>query len=281
VPIAGQPLVGRILHWLAGHEVRQLVLNLHYLPETITRIVGDGGGFGVRVRYSWEDPILGSAGGPRKALPLLSDTDFFIINGDTLTDVDLRALAAAHRESGALVTLAVVDGRGLVGRYGGVVTDSRGIVHGFVPRGPSAVGYHFIGVQMVHPSAFASLALDQPAESNSGLYRKLIADRLGSVRAFLCKSPFWDVGTPADYLNAALAMARSEGSPSVGPGSRIDETARVVDTVIWDDVEVGAGASLTRCIVGDRVTIPAGASFHNCAIVQGESDLVVADISHG
>ena len=81
-------------------------------------------------------------GGPRKALPLLPDDDFFIINGDTLTDVDLGALAKSHRDSGALVTMAVLGDKELVGRYGGVVTDSRGIVHGFVPRGarrPSAI----------------------------------------------------------------------------------------------------------------------------------------------
>src|SRR5882672_752317 len=104
VPIAGQPLVGRIIRWLAGQDVRHLVLNLHHLPETITSQVGDGAEFGTTVRYSWEDPILGSAGGPRKALPLLPGDNFFIINGDTLTEVDLDALAKSHRESGALVT---------------------------------------------------------------------------------------------------------------------------------------------------------------------------------
>jgi mannose-1-phosphate guanylyltransferase len=283
VPIAGQPLVGRILEWLAGHDVRQLVLNLHHLPETITARVGDGADFGVQVRYSWEFPVLGSAGGPRKALPLVADEDFFIINGDTLTNVDLHALARQHRQSGALVTLAVLDSRELVMRNGGVVTDSKGIVHGFVPRGPTAVGYHFVGVQMVQPRAFESVPIDQPAETIRGLYPRLIADHPGSVRAFLAAGEFWDVGTPGDYLRAALSIAKSEGygAPQVGTGSFIHQTAHVVDTLIWDDVEVGEGASLSRCILADAVKIPAGASFQNCAIIQGENDLVVADLSHG
>jgi NDP-sugar pyrophosphorylase family protein len=183
VPIAGQPLVNRIIRWLAGQQVRDLVLNLHHLPDTITRHVGDGGGLGARVRYSWEDPILGSAGGPRKALPLLPDDHFFIINGDTLTAVDLAALAKSHRDSGALVTMAVLGGKALVTRYGGVVTDARGAVHGFVPKGPAAVGYHFVGVQMVHPSVFARLAPDAPAETTRGVYRDLVAERPGSIRA--------------------------------------------------------------------------------------------------
>ena len=61
-----------------------------------------------RVRYSFESPVLGSAGGPRKALSLLPDEDFFIINGDTLTNVDLHALAANIARPGALVTIAVI-----------------------------------------------------------------------------------------------------------------------------------------------------------------------------
>ena len=109
IPVAGEPLVRRIIAWLASNGVTDLVLNLHHLPETIAAVVGDGSDLGVRVRYSWEQPaVLGSAGGPRQALAILGAETFFIVNGDTLTDVSLRALAAAHDASGALVTLALV-----------------------------------------------------------------------------------------------------------------------------------------------------------------------------
>jgi NDP-sugar pyrophosphorylase family protein len=282
VPLAGQPLVSRILRWAARHEVCQLVLNLHHLPETITSEVGDGSGLGVRVRYSWESPVLGSAGGPRKALSLLGDEPFFIINGDTLSSVDLTALADHHRQSGALVTLAVVRHR-WPGRYGGVVIDSGGRVHGFVPAGSPAVAYHFVGAQIASPSAFANLPLNEPAESVAGVYRSLIADRLGSIRAFLCDADFVDVGTPADYLDASLAISRAEGfaSPPTGRRSRIDASARLVDTVLWDAVEVGPEASLERCVVADGVKIPAGAVFRNQAIVQIDGELVVSEITDG
>ena len=70
LPVAGEPLVRRIIRWLAGQGVTDLVLNLHHLPHTLTAVVGDGRDLGVRVRYSWEQPVvLGSAGGPRQALP--------------------------------------------------------------------------------------------------------------------------------------------------------------------------------------------------------------------
>src|SRR2546425_7476361 len=108
LPVAGEPLVERILRWLAAAGVEEFVLNLHHLPETITGLIGDGAGLGVRVRYSWETPVLGSAGGPRHALPLLGSGEFLIVNGDTLTDVNVAEVLEAHRASGALVTMALV-----------------------------------------------------------------------------------------------------------------------------------------------------------------------------
>jgi mannose-1-phosphate guanylyltransferase len=281
VPIAGQPLVSRILRYLSRYDVRDCVLNLHHLPDTITVRVGDGSDLGVQVRYSWESPaVLGSAGGPRQALPLVGDTDFFIVNGDTLCDVDLEALAAQHTETRALVTMAVIENR-RPERYGGVVTDSRGIVYGFVPRGSPAANYHFVGIQMAHPSVFAQLPADEPAETVGGLYPKLIASKPGSIRAFLADVDFWDVGTPADYLEAALSIGRREGASSaqIGRGSRIDPTAGITDSIVWEDVDVAAGATLERCVVADGVQIPAGRAFRNCAIIQSGGDLVVAELN--
>ena len=104
-------------------------------------VVGDGAALGCRVRYSWERVLLGSAGGPRRALPLLDDR-FFLINGDTLCDVDLRDLLDAHLARNARVTLAVTPNPA-PRRYGGVLADADGWVRGFAragdPRNPGAL----------------------------------------------------------------------------------------------------------------------------------------------
>ena len=278
VPLAGEPLVRRIIRYASAQGVRDFVVNLHYLPETITTHVGDGSDLGVRVRYSFESPVLGSAGGPRKALSLLPDHDFFIINGDTLTTVDLDALAANHRETGALVTIAVIPNQ-WPDRYGGLVLDSSGRFHSVVPAGSHVRSYHVVGVQMAQPSAFARLPLNEPAESISRLYKDLVKENLGHVRAFLCAAEFLDVGTPSDYLDACIAIAKKEGDlPQIGRGSIVDRTARLIDTVVWDDAVIGKEAVLERCVVADGVQILSGARFRNCAIIQREGKTVVTDI---
>jgi mannose-1-phosphate guanylyltransferase len=271
IPVAGVPMIERILRGLAAAGITDVVLNLHHLPRTLTRVVGDGSGAGVRVRYSWEQPaILGSAGGPRHALPLLAGDPLLIVNGDTLAGVDLAALARAHAASGARVTLALVPNTEF-DRYGGVALDAGGAVTGFVPRGAAARGsFHFVGVQLAEQSVFAPLPDAEPANTVGGVYDALIAHAPGSVRGFVSDAEFWDVGTVADYWRMSDAFAAREGRGGVvyGRGSSIHPDARVRHSILWDDVVVGAGATIEDCIVTDGARIAAGA-VHRGEVVIG------------
>ena len=264
VPLAGRPLVVRILEWLAGQGVEDVVLNLHHRPETITRVVGHGKAAGVRVRYSWEPVVLGSAGGPRQALPLLGRR-FFIVNGDTLTTLSLRALADTHARTGAAVTLAVAPHPDPT-RYGGVLVADDDRVQGFAPPG-SGRTLHFVGLQVAEAAVFEDLPAGRPAATIGGLYNRLL-DASGHggdapIRAHWVADEFLDVGTPADYLAASLAVARRERHESIpaGAGSTIDPTASLVRTAVWDDAVVGADCRLDECIVTDGVRLPPGTAL--------------------
>ncbi len=268
VPVAGVPLIRRILTWLAAQGVRDLVLNLHHRPETITAEVGDGAGLGLRVRYSWEQVVLGTAGGPRHALPLVDAARFWIVNGDTLTDVDLSPIARQHAQSDALVTMALVSNP-RPDKYGGVRVEG-GWVTGFTAPGTPGPSYHFIGVQLAEADVFATLADHEPAESVSGVYRALLAGPARRLGAFVCDASFHDIGTPADYLRTSLALAAGGTAPTgpfVGARSRVAPGARLTRTIVWDDVTIDGGVTLTDCIVGDGVRLPAGLTLERRVIV--------------
>ena len=273
VPVAGRPLVTRILEWLAAEGVEDVVLNLHHRPQTITRVVGHGEAAGVRVRYSWEPVILGSAGGPRQALPLLGPR-FFIVNGDTLTTLSLRALAETHARTGAAVTLTVAP-HPAPDRYGGVLVDGDGRVRGFARAGGPAA--HFVGVQLVEAAVFADLPAGRPAATIGGLYDGLlpVPEDDGAARIRTCRvgDEFLDVGSPADYLAASLAVARREGHETlpVGAGSTIHPTASLSRTAVWDNAGVGAGCRLDECIVADGVSLPAGTILRRRICVPAET----------
>jgi mannose-1-phosphate guanylyltransferase len=274
VPVAGQPLARRILRWLAGEGVTDAVLNLHHLPHTLTERIGDGSDLGMRVRYSWELPVLGSAGGPRRAVPLLGAPVFLIVNGDTLTNVDVNALVAAHQRSGALVTMAVVPNTEPQ-KYGGVVMDADGTVRGFARRGSTETSFHYVGVQAARAETFMDLADGLPAESVGALYPSLIAARPGSVRAHLTSAEFFDIGTPGDYLRTSLLLADRErlANQLIGANARIDAGARLESSVVWDDVEVGAGAVIRDSVITDGARVPADTSWIGVTIRAANGEL--------
>ena len=273
IPLAGEPMARRIIRWLIDGGVRDVTLNLHHLPQTLTAIVGDGSDLGACVRYSWEYPeVLGSAGGPRQALDIVGADTFFVINGDTLTDVSLHDMADAHARSGALVTLALVPNIEPL-RYGGVRVAPDGAVQGFVPRGPSATGsFHFIGVQAAHRDAFAAVDRGRPAPSIGGAYDVLIADRPGSIHGFVTDARFWDIGTVTDYWKTSVAFDHWDGRHD-GEGVHMAPSASVIRSILWDDIDVGDGAMLDECIVTDGVRVPAGATYRHAILrrtAQGE-----------
>ena len=275
IPVAGQPMVTRIIRWLAAAGIADVVLNLHALPETIASIVGDGGQLGVRARYSWEQPeVLGSAGGPRQALDILGADTFLIVNGDTLTDLSLRPLIEAHDAAGALVTMAVIPNP-RPEHYSGLRVADDGAVLGVVPRGSAVPSFHFVGVQIAHSQTFAGAPKGRPSQSVGGVYADLIDARQGSIRAHICEARFWDIGTVADYRATSIAFDPSKklslpASTVLAPG------AHVVDSIVWDDVVIGAGATVAGCIVTDGVRVDDGAAYSDAILMRGEGGRTVA-----
>lgn len=246
VPVGQRTLIEHVLQWLHQQDISEAVLNLHHRPETITSVLGDGAHLGLRLRYSWEDPILGSAGGPARALSLLRAERAVIVNGDTLCRVDLAAMLRAHEGSGADVTLAVMPNPS-PDHYNGLVIDEDRCVSGVIPKGrATAETWHFVGVQIVEAGVFSRLADGVPAETMAGIYLDMIGKHIGSVRGWPIAVPFIDVGTPRDYLRVALSHTAVAPPP------------RLLGSIVWPEARVPADAELLDCIVAGPVAVPAG-----------------------
>ena len=195
--------------------------------------------------------MLGSAGGPRHALPLLTDgrrRAFLIVNGDTLSTVDLAALLARHAASGARGDDGAdpESGPDEVRRRQGV--DDDGYVTGFSRAGTGGESFHFVGVQVAEARAFAALEDGVPAESVNALYPRLIAARPGSDRGVRLATRRSATSAPrATTWRRRWRWPRLEGDDSRrARGSTIDDSATVERTVVWDDVTIGRGVAPHR-----------------------------------
>ena len=131
--------------------------------------------------------------------------------------------------------------------YNGIVAAGDGCVTSFIPRGHSADSWHFVGIQVVKASVFASLPDNVPAETVSGIYRERVQRGGGRVFVFPVDAPFFDIGTPRDYMTAAHALVPAD--ECVSPGAEVSSQARLTGTLVWPGSAVGQGATLDGCVV--------------------------------
>ncbi|MBO2928241.1 N-acetylmuramate alpha-1-phosphate uridylyltransferase MurU [Metapseudomonas otitidis] len=94
VRAAGVPLIEYHLKALAAAGFVDVVINHAWLGQQIEDHLGDGARFGLRIRYSPEGEPLETGGGIHRALPLLGDEPFLVVNGDIWTDYDFARLRA-------------------------------------------------------------------------------------------------------------------------------------------------------------------------------------------
>jgi NDP-sugar pyrophosphorylase family protein len=279
LPVLNRPLLHWTLELLRRHGVTDVVINLHHLPASVRKTVGDGRAFGLHVSYSYEKKILGTAGGPRKVRRFFGDEPFFLVNGDVLFDFDLTDLLRRHVASRARATLALKAHR-KVGAYGGIVTGPGGFIRALagLPRPVRGRPLLFTGVHVLDPDLLDRLQ-PGPSDSVRDLYAPLVAEgqRLLGVRV---SGAWYDFGSPSLYLASQLSMTssgfRGAGAARqvhpearihprarvtrsvVGAGTVVDEGAVVSGSVLWESVEVGRGARVNGSVLATGVRVAAG-----------------------
>lgn len=191
--VRGKPLIEYHLERLAEAGIREVVINLAWLGSMIRERLGEGSRFGVRIRYSEESPrALETAGGIFRALPLLGEGAFLVLNGDNFTDYPL-AQAALARDRDAHLVLVPNPPQHPLGDFG--LKDGQA-----VPSGP--VKYTFGGVALYRPAFFQGCT--DGAFPLKPLFLKSMA--AGRCSAELYSGRWVDVGTVErlQALNSSL-----------------------------------------------------------------------------
>ncbi len=205
--VGGRPLIAYLVDLLRAHGVVDIAVNLHHKPDVITAYLGDGSRFGVRVTYSREDILLGSAGAAKR-LEHFFDESFFVLYGDVLTDIDLSALAAFHRDQGACLTMALYQAEDPT-RCGIVEIDGDCRVHRFLEKPcPQDVfsPWANAGVYMVEPDILRLIPAGSFCDFGADLIPTLLRDGL-PVRGYVSLGYFLDIGSLGRYRQAERDLA--------------------------------------------------------------------------
>ncbi|MBD2858624.1 nucleotidyltransferase family protein [Spongiibacter sp. KMU-158] len=179
----GKPLIDYHLEKLAQAGVREVVVNSAWLSEQILDYLGDGQRYGLSILHSPESEPLETAGGIVKALPLLGDDPFILVNGDIWTDMDFAPLTSISPASAHLF-LTVNPAHNPAGDFS---ISSQGAL---AERDDDALT--FMGVSVWQPAVFAELA--QGKRALKPIIDTLIAEQRATASAF--HGQWWDIGTP-------------------------------------------------------------------------------------
>jgi len=108
LPIGGQPLIKYQLSWLKHHGIQEVAINLYHLGNKVKDFLGDGSHFGVKIFYSTEEKLLGTAGGVKRMEHLFHNT-FAVVYADVLTNFNLSAMVKFHQQKKAVATLVIFE----------------------------------------------------------------------------------------------------------------------------------------------------------------------------
>jgi mannose-1-phosphate guanylyltransferase len=260
LPIVHRPMIVRLVERLEVGGVTDVVLALGFKPEPFLSAFPDGRHGDVRVHYAVEPEPLDTAGAIAFAARESGVDDTFVVaNGDIVTDLDVAALVATHRASGAKGTihLTPVDDPSA---FGVVEVDGDGRVQRFVEKpAPGETDSNLInaGTYVLEPSVLDLIVPGRKVSIERDTFPRLVTER---ALWALATDDYWiDTGRPALYLRANLDLISgnrgTSDSPAIAAGAVVDPTARCVDTVVGPGVAVGPGATITGSVLlpGARV----------------------------
>ena len=294
VPVLDRPVMEHIVDLLDSHSFEHVIANLHYFPDTIRDH------FGERLQYRYEPELLGTAGGVRGCADFFGDEPFLVISGDALTDIDLGALVARHRQSGGIATLAakqVADTR----EFGVVLHDREGRITGFQEKPAPEEALSDLGncgIYVFDPRIFEYFPerpfVDWAQDVFPVLLENDVPFHIHEVREY------WnDVGSLGELRQGTFDALSGElhlqiDGQEVSPGVIVagDSPLRAdteIDGSAWigRDVDIGPGVRLMGPLVlGQGASIGERAQLRECIVLPGteiaaDSILIGAIAGHG
>ncbi len=292
IPLVDRPFLHHVLDHLAAHGVHEVILSSSYLESTFHRFIADRHG-DPRITWITETTPLGTAGAIANAASAGHlDETFLVLNGDILTDLNLTALVAAHREREAAATITltrVEDAR----PFGLVMLSDDSRVAEFREKPADLVpGVVNAGTYVLEPSALDGVDQGRAVSIEREVFPSLIGSG-APVHGFVSDAYWIDLGTPEKYLRATFdALEGKVGGLEyvapfmamdalvdlraqlgrwvvVGRAASVAEGAQVEDSILLAGAMVGRDAVVRESILGPGAAVGESAQVLGAVLAEG------------
>ena len=275
VPIVNLPTMQHNLELLKRHGFRDIVANIHYYPEQIENYFGDGHAFGVRLSYSFEEQLLGTAGGvKRMATEVASIREpFLVLSSDALTDINLKRIINFHKKKKALITIALAEVAD-VSQFGVGILDKDDKITGFQEKPkPEEARSNLAnaGVYVIEPKVLQMIP-DGFYDFGKQLFPRLVEEN-APIYGYRMVEYWSDVGGLDKYIqssydamkglvNLAVPGRKIAHSTWIGNRETIDRSACFEGSVvIGDRCKIGKDVYIKDSVIGDMCVIEDGAAI--------------------
>jgi mannose-1-phosphate guanylyltransferase len=267
VPVVNEPVLGRVIAFLEGHGVEEIIVNAHHHYQKMVDYLKQGNRSGVNMEIRIEKKILGTGGGIKNTQDFWGHDPFIVINGDILTDIDLRTVYEYHLKRNNLITMVLHD----FPVHNKIRVDNEMNILSVGPGTNIKGALAFTGIQVIDPEVLDTMP-ENKKYSIIACYRKLI-DLKKPLRGYLATGHSWaDIGTIPDYMRSnfkllppqRMAIAQDchidpdatlKEWAVIGKGSSIEKGAFVRRSVLWSDVVVREGVKVVDSIVTTGVIV--------------------------
>jgi NDP-sugar pyrophosphorylase family protein len=306
VPIMNVPFLARTLERLYAAEIRDVILAAGYMPQAIVDYFGDGTQLDMKVTYVIEETPLGTAGAIKNVESHITGP-FFVLNGDILTSLDLRAMREYHHDKGGIGTIHLIRVED-PSPFGCVVHDENGRVSAFVEKpakGQEPTDEINAGTYLLERDILDFI----PPGRNVSIERATFPDVIAAGKAIYAytTADYWlDLGRPEQYLAAhrdvlsgAMPLAVEpgisgdgsealRGHPGVIPPVHaaadvvVDASATVGPNVVFGrGCSIGAGAVVRESVLWERVSVGADAVIEEAILASGVTIGPKAHVARG
>jgi mannose-1-phosphate guanylyltransferase len=276
VPVANKPIMQYNLELLKRYGIKNVIANIHYFPEQVENYFGDGSKFGLDLQYSYEEELLGTAGGVKRMAEIMKvDSTFMVISSDVLTDINIGRMLAIHKKKKAVATIALTPVRE-TSQYGVVVLDPNEKITAFQEKPTPETALSDLvntGIYIFEPEILDLIPKASFYDFGNQVFPELVKNGVAFYGHKMVE--YWnDVGgleklrsANADLLKgivrAEVSAKRIDKGTWVGKNTQVDKTAKFEGTIILGDkavvgrnVQIFGNVSIgDNCVIGDNCII--------------------------
>ncbi|MEP7145988.1 MAG: sugar phosphate nucleotidyltransferase [bacterium] len=284
VPIVNKPILEHIINLLKAHSIEDFVILLFYMPDVIKEYFGDGGKFGVNIKYIVPEEDYGTAGAVKLSEQYIQDK-FIVISGDVLTDFDLTSIEEFHDDKKTIATLSLYSSKNPL-QFGIVLTNTQDRIVRFLEKPSSSEVFSDTintGIYIFNKEIFNFIPQGESFDFSKDLFPLLLKHDI-PIYGFKTKGYWRDVGNLEEYIDANMDTLKGKlryiqdsdnKGNCISPKAKIDKSAIIENSILGDNVVVENDVVIKNSVLWDNVKVEAESRLlfdvigRNCFIGKG------------